>query len=336
MLRATSCRLSSIAFELGRLVESCGGNHAMQKTYKSLLEDNKNGWKTVRMHQFKETDDTRILAPRLIGLDVEMVECRNTKKKLPILAAMEESIWYDGSFHRYQTEWKVSNPDVKLDNENFDWKTSTHGVTCDSYHGTPKSEMTTLPQIQDQISNVLSHPNSVLIGHMLCNDLTSLQMCGVALRSKVIDTAFLFPAKSNGGAQSLRHIARQLLPEGDLKAKLLANGHHDPLIDSQAVIQIIENMISIPGALLPAPEVQTSSETLGVFIIPSEQMFLFIGKGGKNFKEIRERTGSICSISTTYIPMKQIRLLYVESINPISHEDAVDMLRQVSNDLIQL
>merc|ERR1712136_315647 len=79
------------------------------------------------------------------------------------------------------------------------------------------------------------HPNTIIIGHAVHNDLRTLKIA----HSNIIDTAEVFRTNSYAQAPSLKNLAEERLD------RLIhrGNGRHNPIIDAEVCIDLMKSKV---------------------------------------------------------------------------------------------
>ena len=162
---------------------------------------------------------------------------------------------------------------------------------------------------------------------MLKEDLTALRICGSSLSEKVIDTAFLFGTRDDGGAFGLKDILSREKYSA-LGCDFRKTSVHDPLEDALACVQVMKAEVRLlaNGGSLPALKLPTRSATQGVFLIQRCDIKLLIGPGGANMKRVRSDTGAIVIVSTMVMPTPHHCVVTVRSASQKMHEQSMKMV----------
>ncbi|PRP84431.1 putative leucine-rich repeat receptor-like protein kinase [Planoprotostelium fungivorum] len=93
---------------------------------------------------------------------------------------------------------------------------------------TLKDVTTTLEDVQESILQLV-HPNTILVGHSLENDMRALRM----IHDRIIDTALLYPL-SRGTKSSLKALSGRLLK------KTIQTGSHDSVVDAACTMELAQ------------------------------------------------------------------------------------------------
>eukprot|EP01063_Lacrimia_lanifica_P020858 TRINITY_DN28139_c0_g1_i1.p2 TRINITY_DN28139_c0_g1~~TRINITY_DN28139_c0_g1_i1.p2 ORF type:complete len:373 (+),score=131.12 TRINITY_DN28139_c0_g1_i1:106-1224(+) len=352
-VRYASAQAEEVAFEMGRMVAHCSGQHAFKEQFKRVLREtpplgrgvfsSEPAWKVVNP-EAKQAATGEVAAeaepyvPRFVGLDVEMIERRTNREKVPIKGALVESVFWKGTFHRRESTWLI-DPLVDLSPNAFDWKTETHGITYDTYMQ-QRPQAVSLASVQDQVAAAVRSRGSCMVGHMLLNDLMALRLMGTALRNRIIDTAYYFGPRADGGANSLSDVVRTVASQCDdgaegtnlsafrTKAKAQV---HEPLEDAAIAVDIAEAEMTrlLDGGQLPVLRLPKPSSTVAVFMIQISDVRAFIGPGGANLKKVKHETGSQVVVCTMSMPSALHYVVTVTSSNPIVHPATVKLVKEI-------
>ncbi|KAJ9454247.1 hypothetical protein DIPPA_28303 [Diplonema papillatum] len=322
-----------VAFEMGRMVSHCYSQHAAQLHFKWVVSDGvkpAGGASAVPPLVVRDarTQPCDAGHPSIIGLDVEMVTRTATREKVPIKGALVRSVFSSGSFHTTTQTWNI-DPMAPLTANEYDWKTETHGVTPDAFFDLQsRNELTPLPEVQQQIAAALQPRATMLVGHMLSNDLLALKLQGAALRHKIVDTAFYFGPRPDGGAISLRQLAANKLGSEELSFDR-DSVFHDPLEDAVINTRIAEMEVTrlLEGGVPPlVAVVPKASSTCSVFLMHTSDGRELIGPGGKNLKRVRQVTGATVVVCTMSMPSRDHYFVTVTSPSRVVHPVSVDLV----------
>ena len=171
-------------------------------------------------------------APRLLALDVEMIERRADGVRLPVSAAL---ISYDLSPPRqtkrelfsglvdpsdFDREW-LSGPAA------YDYKEAFVGLDYKALLAAHRrGEMRPVRFLQDLVQEHM-HSATYLVGHALSNDLKVLRLHGPGLEARVVDTQALYPLPAGGHAK-LKTLVEALLPAKEWQDFQAPGAPHPP------------------------------------------------------------------------------------------------------------
>ena len=171
-------------------------------------------------------------APRLLALDVEMIERRADGVRLPVSAAL---ISYDLSPPRqtkrelfsalvdpsdFDREW-LSGPAA------YDYKEAFVGLDYKKLLAAHRrGEMSPVRDLQDLVQEHM-HSATYLVGHALSNDLKVLRLHGPGLETRVVDTQALYPLPAGGHAK-LKTLVEALLPAKEWQDFQAPGASHPP------------------------------------------------------------------------------------------------------------
>eukprot|EP00754_Rhynchopus_humris_P043921 Rhum_TRINITY_DN3630_c0_g1::Rhum_TRINITY_DN3630_c0_g1_i1::g.11570::m.11570 len=329
------------AFNLGRMVAHCAAVPSFQRVYERTFEPSTASRKSLGWAAFVEPPpgdfssvDVARQTPRIVGIDVEMAERRSARKHLrphqvAIMGSIVEAVYFEGQFHVQASRGGsfFIDPGCAMNENDFDWKTETHGITHESYtRAVKEGKAVPLADVQKEVLQCAALPSTCLVGHMLSHDLDALQIYGANLRSKIIDTAFYFGSRDNGTAYSLVEVANR---HGVLSRR---QGVHDPLEDATMAVRVVESelhRLCTPGAELPARNPPTVSDTRGVLLINDKDVTPFIGPRGVNLKKVRQETGSRVVVCTLAKPSETHSYVTYHSQTPALLATTKEMLQKI-------
>ena len=171
-------------------------------------------------------------APRLLALDVEMIERRADGVRLPVSAAL---ISYDLSPPRqtkrvlfsglvdpsdFDREWR-SGPAA------YDYKEAFVGLDYKKLLAAhQRGKMRPVRYLQGLVQEHM-HSATYLVGHALSNDLKVLRLHGPGLEARVVDTQALYPLPAGGHAK-LKTLVEALLPAKEWQDFQAPGAPHPP------------------------------------------------------------------------------------------------------------
>ena len=155
-----------------------------------------------------------------LAMDVEMVERRSDKLRLPIRVALVQcelapgeepstSIVFDGFVDPSVVDASWASGDA----EAWDYKEAITGYShADLVEAHTSGRMTPLRDVQRLIARAL-HGAAFAVGHNLQSDLRCLRVHGACLGRRMIDTQFVY-RKADGASPSLKALVAAMLADG--------------------------------------------------------------------------------------------------------------------------
>ena len=181
----------------------------------------------------------------LLAIDVEMIERRSDKLRLPVTAALVRCEIPEGNdapttstlFSGFVDPSSVDAGWASGDAAAWDYKEQFTGFThADLLARRDAGEMTPLSQLQRRIKDAM-HAGAFLVGHGIQCDLRCLRLHGAALRRRVVDTMWIFRTMGGGSAPLKDLVAEMLAEVGDWAD--FQKGAHGALRDAEAALALV-------------------------------------------------------------------------------------------------
>jgi uncharacterized protein (DUF1810 family) len=272
------------------------------------------GWSCVRMASVALPVP---LAPRLLALDVEMIERRADGVRLPVSAAL---ICYDLSPRQpkrvlfsglvdpsgFDREW-LSGPMA------YDYKERWVGLDYMALRAArERGEMTPVRDLQRLVQKHM-HSATYLVGHSLSGDLKVLRLHGPELEARVVDTQALYPLPAGVGHARLKALVEDMLPAEAWRHFQAVGAAHPPDQDANAALELVtrelELLLEQPqrrigvwsssdgsggnrGGCSKRPITANDSRAIRTLLVAESDVGRLIGKKGSKIELLRADSGA--------------------------------------------
>ena len=272
------------------------------------------GWSCVRMASVALPAP---LAPRLLALDVEMIERRADGVRLPVSAAL---ICYDLSPRQpkrvlfsglvdpsgFDPEW-LSGPMA------YDYKERWVGLDYMALRAArERGEMTPVRDLQHLVQEHM-HSATYLVGHALSGDLKVLRLHGPELEARVVDTQALYPLPAGVGHARLKALVEDMLPAEAWRHFQAVGAAHPPDQDANAALELVtrelELLLEQPqrrigvwsssdgsggnrGGCSKRPITANDSRAIRTLLVAESDVGRLIGKKGSKIEQLRADSGA--------------------------------------------
>lgn len=254
----------------------------------------------------------------LLALDVEMIERRKERLRVPVSAALVKCELRPGDdapatvvlFSGFVDPSAIDPSWAGGDAAAWDYKESITGHThAQLLEARDAGRMMPLRELQRTVAAAL-HGATFVVGHNISADLHCLQMHGACLRRRVIDTQHLFRQAERDKMPALRTLVAAMLAEeaaGGSKWHSFQSGSHEPLLDAEAPLQLVLRELRLLTAQPdrpvgrwsggPADSAATAAAAVVTaisrsFRVPEGEVGKIIGKAGATIKALRQRSGA--------------------------------------------
>tara|TARA_B110001452_G_C15197327_1_gene415578 strand:- start:296 stop:1354 length:1059 start_codon:yes stop_codon:yes gene_type:complete len=268
------------------------------------------GW--LRLQATPATEHATLLA-----LDVEMIERRKDRLRVPISAAVVQCELRPGDdapatavlVSGFVDPSAIDPSWASGDADAWDYKEAITGHThAQLLEARDAGRMMPLRELQRTIAAAV-HGATFVVGHNIPADLHCLQLHGACLRRRVVDTQHLY-RQENGKMPALKTLVAAMLAEeeaGSSKWHAFQGASHDPLLDAEAPLQLVLRELRLltaepgrpvgkwgggPADSAAAAAAAAVSAISRSYRVPEGDVGKIIGKAGATIKTLRQRSGA--------------------------------------------
>ena len=242
-----------LAIDLGGLAERTASDPAFAQQLAPLLLEALGGpgW-----HGLTAGSTEHATCCRLLGLDVEMIERRSDRVRLPVKAALVQLeltstfACHDGAGSKVLFNGLV-DPSVidpswaEGDGSAFDFKEEITGLTRQMLLDAKATGGCTPLSVLQTLCTDSMHSCTFLVGHNLPSDLTALRLRPPAVRRRLVDTQALFPTDSGGKAKLKALVENMLLPRDPVRWDGFQLTTHSPVDDARAAMLLVARELEL-------------------------------------------------------------------------------------------
>ena len=230
--------------------------------------------------------------PRLIAIDAEMIEDKNSKSRLPVVIGIA---MYDYAVRQTQPLFSDLVDPSMFDARwvsvptDFDFKETWTGYSQNALINAYKQQrMTPVAHVQQLLARHF-HSNTYFVGHGLKGDLEVLRIHGTALVDRVIDTQAIYPLADRRSAR-LKTLVESILPRDKWSNFQMDGAHHPPYADAEAsldlVLHEVDELTRDPRRSIG----RWNAPPVTFVLVPGLTIGSLVGRGGETIRSIREQS----------------------------------------------